>query len=61
MALRTFLPTFVKIVHAVCYYSAKYDQQLRKALPENAIPAYNVLRSACAAFTEIVGSDPINP
>lgn len=61
MAAKTFIPTFVRIVHAVCYYSAKYDAQIRQNLPSGAIPYYNALRSACAAFNEAVGALPKNP
>lgn len=61
MAIKTFIPTLVKIVHAVCFYTAKYDSQIRQHLPEGAIAPYNALRSACAVFTEAVGAIPKNP
>lgn len=54
MASRTYLPKLFFIVLAVCRYIGRWDTQIRRFLPNNALPAYEALNLACAAFVEVL-------
>lgn len=51
--MKTFIPTLIFIVMRICRYTTRYDVQLRKNLPEAALPAYDALRTACDGFIAI--------
>lgn len=50
---RTYLPKFLQDLLTICEYTTKYDQVIRRALPETAIPAYDQFKEACSALLAV--------
>lgn len=61
MAIKTYVPRLIQLVRVICVFITRYDTQLRRHIPTNALPAYEVLKGACAGFLTAIGDLPINP
>lgn len=61
MAAKTFIPRLVQIVRLLCIYMTRYENQIRRNLPEGAVNPFNALAAACTVFLTAVGDLPINP
>lgn len=51
---KTYLPTLLVLVRAVCIYTQKYDLVIRRNLAGEALTAYEAFRVACDAFVILI-------
>lgn len=51
---KTYLPTLLRLVRAVCLYTQRYDRIIRDNLDGDALTAYEAFRLACDAFVVLI-------
>lgn len=61
MPAKTFVPQLIRIVRTVCIYTTRYEAQIRRNIPVQAVPAFNAMTVACDAFLTVMGDLPVNP
>lgn len=57
---RTYLPTLVRILHAVCVYIARYREKIVGNLPPDSEPLVDAVIIACNALMDVINI-PVEP
>lgn len=59
--MKTYLPKLVRLLEILCKYILRYNQQIKKNLPNNAAPAVDAVVTACQALAVIVDAQIPDP
>lgn len=56
---KTYVPTLIRLVHALCMYITRYQDRIRSNLAGDALAAFDALSAACTAF--VIAVPPETP
>lgn len=59
---RTYIPMLIDLVHHLCVYTTRWNQQIRENIPDADVrAAFDALTAACSAFLALIGQKPTAP